>query len=602
MEKIRILYVDDEPNDHEPLASICSRYFNAEMVKEFESTSELIYNIGGNKLYCVQNKRDAIKLIKEIDFDLAFIDFKLTDGDRGNEVGKDLNELHDKLYKRKLHQVMLTAYKNEQRIALQSLVFFDYLTKPIVAREFSETMDVFNSFYEELKKLQNEVQVLKEENKTLKEYKNQTQKHVTENKEKFENLERNIIGESEEISFIKYFILKYSQSNDNVLLIGETGTGKDLVAEAIHVLSGRKGEFVSVNCASLSEDLAASELFGHKKGAFTGAIETKDGYFKVADKGTIFLDEIDRTSLSLQAKILKVIEDKKIIKVGSTAVEDIDVRIIASVKPTALEKLGKSFLEDLFGRLQSLFPEIPPLSKRTEDIPELVRYFIRRIGFELQTQFNDFEKYKKHLEHNLKKELFTISEVGIEEIKKHNWDRNVRELRSFIENIYTVFVENKKGYVGETIDIDTIKLALNISANRPVEAEKKVKIGKKVKDSDIQKYLSYDELSGKDLKKRDELEKFLILINKAIEKVKAESLTILDKDIIESAVKINKEHSPAIYPKTISNTNSASAMARFKREYTKKIIAAIMDKKEREFENILLCPSYLKYTAPIRSK
>jgi transcriptional regulator with PAS, ATPase and Fis domain len=201
------------------------------------------------------------------------------------------------------------------------------------------------------------------------------------------------------------------------LLLGESGTGKELFARAIHALSPRKdGAFVAINCAAIPRDLLESELFGHEKGAFTGAVGRKLGKFELADKGTIFLDEIGEMDLGLQAKLLRVIEGEEFMRVGGTSKIKVDVRVVAATnRDLAVAIAQQAFREDLFYRL-SVFPiTIPPLRERKDDIPELVEHFI-----------NVYSK-------ELKKEVTGVSPAGMDLLQQHGWTGNVRELQNAIE-------------------------------------------------------------------------------------------------------------------------------------------------------------------------
>jgi len=230
--------------------------------------------------------------------------------------------------------------------------------------------------------------------------------------------ELNLIGKSEAIAKIKEFIDKVSQVNTTVLIYGESGTGKELVAQLIHYKSNRPGKFVPVNCAAIPDNLIESELFGYKKGAFTGASSDKIGYFKLADSGTLFLDEISEFPLHLQPKLLRAIQNQEFLPLGSTKPEKVDVRIISATNKNLEEevKAGK-FREDLFYRLNVVPIEIPPLRKRREDIPLLIEFFIKKLSKRLK----------------IKEKTFTKEAVDL--MTSFDWPGNVRELENFIERI-----------------------------------------------------------------------------------------------------------------------------------------------------------------------
>jgi len=323
-----------------------------------------------------------------------------------------------------------------------------------------------SKFQREIKEAEEKNKNLKEENidlkntiKLLKDF------DIKVNSNSYGSLDEFIIGNSNAMNRVKFFIQKYSETDDNVLIVGETGTGKELVAEAIHKLSSRKDNpFIPINCAAIPESLIESELFGHKKGAFTDASHDKTGAFEEADNGTIFLDEIDRMSLNGQAKLLRFLEDYKVKKMGGSEkeVKIVNVRVIAAMKPIALNKIGNEFLEDLYARLYSIFPIIPPLKERKEDIPQLINHFIDLIGYKkhLKTQGLSPRSYSFPQYRNARKDnLFTLDEKGIKLLSEYKWDRNVRELKKFIENIFTIFVDNKKIRNNQTISVDDVKCA-----------------------------------------------------------------------------------------------------------------------------------------------
>ncbi|MCT8977649.1 sigma 54-interacting transcriptional regulator [Clostridium sp. CX1] len=229
---------------------------------------------------------------------------------------------------------------------------------------------------------------------------------------------KDIIGNSSSILKVKRICSAVARSNSTILLRGESGTGKELFAKAIHNLSSRIDKnFVAINCAALPDNLIESELFGYTKGSFTGAKEDgKDGLFKIADKGTIFLDEIGELSLSLQAKLLRVLQEGTIRKIGSALEEKVNVRVIAATNRN-LESMIKdgTFREDLYYRLNVIPIYIPPLRDRIEDIPMLVTFFINKLN--------------KQLDKNIK----GAETEFIENLVKYKWPGNVRELRNVVE-------------------------------------------------------------------------------------------------------------------------------------------------------------------------
>ncbi len=231
------------------------------------------------------------------------------------------------------------------------------------------------------------------------------------------NIIKTPVGSSPKIIEVYKTVARAALTNSNVLIIGESGTGKELIAKAIHDYSKRKDKkFVAVNCGSLAESLLESELFGHVRGSFTGALSDKCGLFEEADKGTIFLDEIGDISPSLQIKLLRVIQEGEYRPVGGKEIKKVDVRIVAATNKQ-LETLVKNgtFREDLFYRLKVITIELPPLRDRIEDLPELITYFLSRYS----------EKSSKA--------VYQVSREAMEILQSYHWPGNIRELENAIE-------------------------------------------------------------------------------------------------------------------------------------------------------------------------
>ncbi|PMP87352.1 MAG: sigma-54-dependent Fis family transcriptional regulator, partial [Desulfurella sp.] len=264
-----------------------------------------------------------------------------------------------------------------------------------------------------------------------------------------------IIGVSKPIDNLKNTILKVANVDSTVLLEGESGTGKSLVAKVIHKLSSRKKEaFVSINCASIPENLLEAELFGYEKGAFSGAISQKKGKFEIADKGTIFLDEIGDIPLSLQGKLLTVIQEKEFSRLGSLNTISVDVRIIAATNKNLYKLVNDGkFREDLYYRLNVIPIKIPPLIERKEDIPILIDYFLKI--------FN--EKYNKSVQ---------LSKEVLIELINYNWPGNVRELENIIErlvvmNDHTIYIKDLPAYISQNISLKKYEIPTNSDKNLP---------------------------------------------------------------------------------------------------------------------------------------
>jgi len=234
-----------------------------------------------------------------------------------------------------------------------------------------------------------------------------------------------IIGKSNVMQEVYNQINLAAPTNSKVLILGETGTGKELVARAIHYNSKRNGQpFIKVNCASIPDTLMESELFGHRRGAFTGASRDQIGKFKAADKGTLFLDEIGDLNLNLQAKLLNVLEDNQIEVIGETQPEDVDVRIITATNKNLKEMISEGkFREDLYHRINVLCIQLPLLNERKDDIPELAEYFLK---------INAEEKNKP---------LLKFSPQALVILQRYDWPGNIRELKNVIEKI-SIFSSN----------------------------------------------------------------------------------------------------------------------------------------------------------------
>ncbi|MGN6184869.1 MAG: sigma-54-dependent transcriptional regulator [Thermoanaerobaculia bacterium] len=240
----------------------------------------------------------------------------------------------------------------------------------------------------------------------------------------------NIIGKASKMQEIFSIVQRIAKTMSTVLISGESGTGKELIARAIHYNSDRRGKFVSINCGALPETLLESELFGHERGAFTGAIREKRGLFQEADRGTIFLDEIGETTTAMQIKLLRVLQDRTVRKVGSNIEVPIDVRVIAATNRDLSESIREgTFREDLFYRINVIPITLPPLRTRREDIPLLVDHFIEKFC----TRMNVARK--------------RISADAMRAIEKYHWPGNVRELENVVERMIAL----------ETSDVLTTK-------------------------------------------------------------------------------------------------------------------------------------------------
>jgi two-component system, NtrC family, nitrogen regulation response regulator NtrX len=248
-----------------------------------------------------------------------------------------------------------------------------------------------------------------------------TRRLKTENKSYRRDAEKKhqIVGDSQGLAAVRGAIQKAAPTNATVLIWGESGVGKELVARAIHRESLRRdGQFVQVNCAAIPDELIESELFGHEKGSFTGATDRQIGKFEQADKGTIFLDEVGDMSLKTQAKVLRVLQEQELERLGSNRVLKVDVRVIAATNKNLEEEIDRNtFREDLFYRLNVVPIHVPALRERRDDVPALVRHFSDLFA----------------RDNNLRRKTFTAA--AMERLKQQRWRGNIRELRNFVERL-----------------------------------------------------------------------------------------------------------------------------------------------------------------------
>ncbi len=348
------------------------------------------------------NGPEALEKIEKNTYDIVLCDIKMPQMD-GIEVLEKINASHPDM-----PVIMITGHGSvETAVEALKKGAYDFIEKPIDLNRL--IVAVRNA--SEKKNLVKETKILRK--KIKKSYE--------------------IVGESEAIKHVKEIIDRVAPTDARVLITGENGTGKELVARELHEKSNRAtGPFIEVNCAAIPSELIESELFGHEKGAFTSAHKKREGKFKLADKGTIFLDEIGDMSLAAQAKVLRVLEENKIQAVGSNKLEKIDVRVLAATNKNLQEEIKKgNFREDLYHRLSVIIIKMPALRERLEDIPLLAKHFIKLIA----------------QEYNMPKKK--IEDKAIEELKKFQWTGNIREFRNTIERLMILS--------GEIITVDDVK-------------------------------------------------------------------------------------------------------------------------------------------------
>jgi DNA-binding NtrC family response regulator len=373
---MKILIVDDEK-------SICRALME---ILEYE----------GYEVLLAENGKQALSVIKEnVNLDLVFCDIKMSGMD-GIEVLEKSQEINGDL-----PFVMISGHADiETAVECIKKGAYDFLEKPL-----------------DLNRILIAVRNATDKTTLLKETKKLRKKIFKTG---------DIIGESPAIKKIKEMIDRVAPTEARVLITGSNGTGKELVARWLHEKSLRaSAPFVEVNCAAIPSELIESELFGHEKGSFTSAIKQHKGKFEQAENGTIFLDEIGDMSLSAQAKVLRVLQENKISRVGGDKSIDVNVRIFAATNKNLPEEIAKgNFREDLYHRLSVIIINVPPLSERIEDIPLLTKHFINVICAEQNSPEPEIEN------------------TAIDELQKLSWTGNVREFRNVIERL--IILCNKK--------------------------------------------------------------------------------------------------------------------------------------------------------------
>lgn len=368
--KFKVLIADDEPSVRELLRNI-------------------LEDVGVLEIEEAEDGESALSLINGQGFDLIFLDIKMPKTD-GMSVLKELSQSGN------MPRIIVITVFGDFSTALQAMGLgaFDYLNKPFDIEEIkNQTLRVMH-----LKELEEEVKSLRRKFPEAREFREQ------------------IVGRSEKMLEIIKTVGRIAPSPVTVLIMGESGTGKELIARAIHGASPRRERlFLPVNCAAIPETLLESELFGYEKGAFTGAQVRTPGKFELADGGTIFLDEIGDMSLSLQAKVLRVLQDKTFMRIGGKEPVTVDVRVIAATNQDIEEMVRTGrFREDLYYRLNVCLLKIPPLRERREDIEELTYYFLEKYSREYGKQVN------------------RVTPETMEKLLTYSWPGNVRELENYV--------------------------------------------------------------------------------------------------------------------------------------------------------------------------
>ncbi|MGE0632023.1 MAG: sigma-54-dependent transcriptional regulator [Pseudobdellovibrionaceae bacterium] len=404
--KSRILVVDDE-----------------ESIREF---LEIMLKKEGYEITLAEDGKKAQEILAKKNFDMVISDLQMP-----NVTGLELLK-HTKDSYPDMVFMMITAFgTTETAVEAMKIGAYDYITKPFKIDEVR--INIANAL--KSKGLEVENRVLKKE--LVKEF-------------SFQNL----VGNSEPMHRIFDLISRVSQTPTNILITGESGTGKEMIAKAIHYNSPMKDKpFVTINCGAIPESLMESEMFGHKKGSFTGAVTDKSGLFEVASGGTLFLDEVGELPLSIQVKLLRAIQERIIRRVGATDDIKIEVRLVTATNRD-LEKMVSdgTFRQDLFFRLNVINIRSPALRERRDDIPLLANHFLKK--------YND----------RLGKNIGAISVEAMEMLKKYDYPGNVRELENIIER--TVALEG-----GATILPESLPPFVNTPSGRKMASSHEIEIG-----------------------------------------------------------------------------------------------------------------------------
>ncbi|MBP5574097.1 MAG: sigma-54-dependent Fis family transcriptional regulator [Bacteroidales bacterium] len=333
------------------------------------------------------NGPDALQMVKDLEYDAILCDIKMPDMD-GMEVLEHVKETSN------VPVIMISGNSTQNEVAdAMKKGAFDFISKPPDLNRL--LVAVRNAL---------DKQRLSTENKALK-------KAVTKQNE--------MVGVSAPMMEVRDMIEKVAPTGARVLITGENGTGKELVARQLHELSARSyGPFIEVNCAAIPAELIESQLFGHEKGSFTSAIKQKKGDFELANGGTLFLDEIGDMSLAAQAKVLRALQENKIVRVGGEKEIDVDVRIIAATNKDLRKMIEENtFREDLYHRLSVIVIHVPPLRERKDDIPLLVQSFVGTIA------------------QNMGQAVPSFTDEAMEELKQYQWTGNIRELHNIVERL-----------------------------------------------------------------------------------------------------------------------------------------------------------------------
>lgn len=379
------------------------------------------------RVLSAESGREALEVLQRESIDLILLDVNMPDMD-GLEVLRRIREQDEAL------DVIMVSALNLARKAVDAIKLgaYDYITKPY------EPEDILSTVHRVIskQKLHRELDFLRREVETVRGF----DQIISQNKAMLEIFE---------------LVKKVGYTSTNILIVGESGTGKELIARAIHRQGSRKnGPFVAVNCAAIPPELMESEMFGHEKGAFTGAHTRTIGKFEYANGGTLFLDEISALRSDLQAKLLRVLQEREIERIGSNKPIKVDIRVISATN-TNLEDsvLSGKFRQDLFFRLNVVPISIPPLRERREDIPLLAKHFLNKFNLSFNKRISGF------------------SDKAMDVLLRYHWPGNIRELENLIERIIVLSKGN------DPIELEEIPLEILMSSGKATKDDKLSKAG-----------------------------------------------------------------------------------------------------------------------------
>jgi DNA-binding NtrC family response regulator len=389
-QKRRVLLIDDDPNMHD----LCRHYIEK----------------AGYEFLAAFNGAQGLEMIRRGTADLVLLDFMMPEQD-GYSVFKDFMTRDEYRHVRHVPVVMLTAYNDHDRKrAMIEMGLKMYIVKPFGGQELIKVIENVCATNQADQRLREQVEMANEEALLL--------RTLLRDTYTFDN----IVGTNPQMKEIFEKVMKVARTEANILIYGESGTGKELIARSIHAHSGRsKGPFVPVDCVALPGNLLESELFGYEKGAFTGAVNSKRGLLELANDGTFFLDEISELNLDLQAKLLRVLQERQFRHLGGKDLISVNIRVISATnRDPGVAVKEKILRHDLYYRLNVIPIHLPPLRERRDDIPLLAQFFLRKFSGEGE------------------KPNMRFSEEAMKRLIRYSWPGNVRELQNVVERMVSL--------------------------------------------------------------------------------------------------------------------------------------------------------------------